>query len=442
MGGIWGKTKNICSKLPKYLWFVVVFTIVQLHLLRNIVPLPYMAVYASMSVILVVLTSKKIFQERNSSVLRILIFLFICAIWGFLTSLQFIDFGGALVGLTRYTFAIPIFLSLYLFVNDLDDLRIVLITFICYFAVVSITLPMQMFTGPISWFSSSSTRAGLVRFTSLAGSMTTFGIVVGCYLLLIPAVKRWWAWVLGGIVMVSSTFALSKAAIVNVTIAMLIFAWFYRKVITKYLLWFTVAIVGTYLLTKLPAPKQEIPSNKAANGIASNNGLELGDRIAASLQSFNLSINSKGNGDVSVFQSALDRIFALPGMNFEAWLNLGPWSWLTGGGFGMAGTALVPERESLGMMAHNQFAELYSVFGVVIGTGLLALLFVVLVKLFQITRSSRSEIIVVIFASYLLLMLNGMFANGILYQPAGAAIFYLSLFVAFAGKSIIAKSKN
>jgi hypothetical protein len=150
------------------------------------------------------------------------------------------------------------------------------------------------------------------------------------------------------------------------------------------------------------------------------------------LVSFGILPQSAGltNDDVSVFQSILDRLISLPLESLRALEEVGgPLTFLTGAGFGMADTALVPAAYSLGPMAHNQFVELYLVFGLP-GLGLgLYMFFIIGTRLFRLSKEGK-QFSKATLLGFLCFITNGVFANGILYQPTMALMFYFFIFYA------------
>jgi O-antigen ligase len=158
------------------------------------------------------------------------------------------------------------------------------------------------------------------------------------------------------------------------------------------------------------------------------------DRIAASLLSFGIGSSASSgvpHDDVSTFVSAWERLTTLPRANIDALGNVhSPLAYLTGGGYGMGSTALVPPGDSIAPMSHNQFAEMFTVFGAVGGGAQLVILTLIGYLLWRRLRSSREPILLAIFFAYILFLLNSVFANGTLYQPASASILFIAMFAA------------
>ena len=159
-------------------------------------------------------------------------------------------------------------------------------------------------------------------------------------------------------------------------------------------------------------------------------------RLETVLSSFGVQTDvGAQNYDVSLSQSILDRLTELPGNTWAAMQNFGnPLVYLTGGGYGMGDTALVTESDAITIMAHNQLIESMAVFGLIGGTIQWAILLLAALLLVWAWRATRHQVYAVVGAAFLLLLGNGLQANGMLYQPSGASLIYLSLFVALSTK--------
>lgn len=393
--------------------FAIVFCVVNLHLLRNLSPIGYLAVYVPVVAYVVaqyVSRRKGDLLADRGNLFRLWV---LVGFLGYVVSLFNISPSGATTGLMRFFFATPIFMAFTLYTDDLDDLKKHIRTMVFFFAFASLTLPMQFFTGPVSWFADTSSRAGFERYASLVGSLTAVGVIVGCYLLLaqmLPAASRY---ILLCLIALPALSSLSKAAILNVALSVTLILYLNRRSLTK-----VFAIVGVCLLTGFVIT-QSVPI--------------VTERISVSLSSFGLDESSYGivNYDRSASGSAWDRITSLPRANIDALRDLNsPLVYAVGGGFGMGNTALVPEADSIAPMAHNQFAECFSVFGA-IGSGIqFVILTAISLKLYRRYRSSGASIYLIALSSYGLFLANSVFANGTIYQPSGASILFLSLFVA------------
>ena len=131
----------------------------------------------------------------------------------------------------------------------------------------------------------------------------------------------------------------------------------------------------------------------------------------------------------------------LPKQNFESLGDLkSPLVYAVGGGYGMGSTALVPDADSIAPMAHNQYAELITVFGFLGGGVAIWVMISIGFALRRKTLGSNSIVYRALLFSYCLFLLNSAFANGTLYQPASASIFYIVFFA--ASSTVLSNQRN
>ncbi|MDP3950824.1 hypothetical protein [Microbacterium sp.] len=392
--------------------FAIVFWVVNLHLLRNLATLPYLALYGLISAVVVLSFMFGVKRSRLSLSLPTLWLLI--AVVGALVSSFVIPVSAALYGLSRFLFAAPIFLALVQYTDSRNDLLLHIRSVTLYFAVAALTVPLQFVVGPISWFADDSSRAGFDRYSSLVGSLASLGIVTGCYIVLMQLSPARTRFLKIAVTIVSAIASLSKSAIANVVLGMIAMTWVSRKKLSR-------SVVGlAIMVASIIAAVAYVPP--------------VSERFIASLESFGYDAVPGGaeNYDASVQESAADRVTKLPKENLLAMQELySPLVYLIGGGYGMASTALVPEEASIAPMAHNQFAELGTVFGAV-GGGIM--IWLTLTLWMRLRRRSRGpgDIPSVVLASYSILLVNSVFANGTLYQPASASILCLAAYVALA----------
>lgn len=399
------------GNVPK---FAIVFVVVNLHTLSSLSLPLYLALYVP-TVAFVILEYGFRYKDRPPPISDGLFNVWVLvAAFGFVVSLALVSPGGAAVGLVRFLFSAPLYLALVLYTENEEELRRHIVTGVAFFAIASLSVPLQFFTGPISWFAGASERAGLDRFSSLVGNLTTVGIVVGVYIVLTQtaAVRQRWFWI--ALMIIPAILSLQKSAITNVAIGLLIVALLNRRSWK----WLSVAAVAVAALIVIGYAF--VPIFRA--------------RISASLLGFGFAPDpSTGviSDDVSFWVSIWDRLVTLPRANFEALAELhSPLVYLTGGGFGMANTALVPEGDVLAPMAHNQFVEIFTMFGP-LGGGILGFVLIrVGMLLVQRVRATGSKVLTTVSLAYAVLMINSLFANGTLYQPSSASVFYIAIFAA------------
>lgn len=397
--------------------FALVFAVLGLHTLRNVSFVIFLMFYVPIALVLSAQFISRVANKHTGAKWGPLLVFLLVSILGLVTSLLFISPAGAMYGMSRFLYAIPVLFALYLYTESWDELRQHLVTFVVFFGVAGLSLPLQFLTGPIPWLADASERAGLERFSSIIGSLTSIGVVVGCYLVIVQAVQARfrWLWVLA--IALPAVISLNKSAIVNLAAGALLLIYFNRRAFSKMAV-AAVAVAGIAV---------------AFYGLVP----EVSRRVDATLVSFGVVNAGVLNYDVAVGQSALDRLITLPLANFAALAELNsPLVYLVGGGFGMGDTALVPKTDSLAPMAHNQFAEVITVFGLIGGSALIISLLVVLYRLITLYRSARRTEVQVVLGSYVLLLINSFFANGTIYQPAAAGILFLAMFLAVFGHTL------
>ncbi|TFC70739.1 hypothetical protein E3O45_15605 [Cryobacterium sp. TMS1-20-1] len=337
------------------------------------------------------------------------------AVLGFLVTSFVSAPASAAYGLARFLFAAPIYLAFAAYTRNRTDIEHHLQTFVLFFAAVSLSLPIQFLIGPIDWFVASSERAGFERFGSLAGSLTAIGVSVGLYLILASTLPGKWTVPVMIIIAVGPIVSLNKAAVANIAIAIVMIIWVYRRNLGKAALALSTAALGMVALVVI------VP--------------EFEQRIQATLISFGLDASTSGiiNYDSAADESMISRLTVLPMANFEALSDLtSPFVYLLGGGFGMASTALVPEKAVLAPMAHNQFAELVTVFGFLGGGVLIVVMLSIMFRLWSKARADGTVLFYGVAATYAVFLFNSLFANGTVYQPSGASIFFLCMYLAYA----------
>ncbi|MGW3546359.1 hypothetical protein ACWDHH_01090 [Janibacter hoylei] len=386
--------------------FAIVFIVVNLHVLRNVALMPYLAVYAVVS--LWVLNRAIARLARTPQVSLGLPTAWIAAAGiAFASTLAISGAGTALYGLSRYLFALPVLLAFIAYTDSPRDLLTHIRTMCVFFAVGALTVPLQYLTGPITFFADSSERAGLERYASVFGSLTALGIAAGSYIALAQALRPRSTVLSIVAIGVGGIASLSKAAIVNIALGLASHLVLGGRQVLRMIVTLAVVLSVGYLVVQESAILQE--------------------SLSASATSFGVEGGSE-NYDMSFQSSLYDRLVTRPAENWAVLATMGSsLVYVTGGGFGMASTALVSPAASLAGMTHNQFAEFFSVAGLVGGSIATLTVAVIVVRL---VRARRTPLRGAVLGAMTLWVANAFFANGIAYQPITASVLFLAMFVA------------
>lgn len=404
--------KRPSFKLPEHWWrtntarFLLVVVVVNLHLLRNVTTVGYLATYGLVSawVFWKFLQTDKVrsLQDRG----------WIAWTWMTLGAIAAVttaivgSLDGAAYGLLRFLFVMPVLFAAVAFTDSYDQFRRNVTSCVAVFTVASLTLPLQFITGPIGFFAPALVRGVDVRYSSLVGSVTSQGIAVGLFILMAPAAKKWWPWLLVAGMGVPAMLSLSKAAVANLAlggVGLLIAHRRNRKFLIPLV---AMPVMSTLALLAIPA---------------------LRERFLGTVSAFTETTPTAANNYDPALPSILDRLGSLPAANWAALAGLDqPLLQVTGGGYGMGNTALVPPTDSLAPMAHNQVVESMSVHGIVGGTILWALLIVAFCSLVLKARRTHRPFDSCLALAMGMVLLNSVTANGTLYQPAtGTAVMML-----------------
>lgn len=326
--------------------------------------------------------------------------------WIFGTLLTFIhsaEYGDPAVGVFRLWAAFPLAVIASALATNSIELPARILTI--FFLVAAASFPVQHFIGPIEWFAEASERAGGIRFASLAGSLTAYGVGVG-----VPALaalyffKRSLGFSIFCALAAGALFSLQKAAIANIVLA-LIFAWWLRVFSARVL-----ALSGPpllifslfFLLQDVSEISQFSIAFRYVEGIFTS--------------------DAHLSNDVSFVVSIADRITALPlaALEFFDFNSL----WFGVGAFGGSGALGYPDLP----MAHNGLIELILVFGYIVGGGMVSFLlvhfFIAARELLNRRRVAGTEF-GFLYSGYVIWFVNYLFSGGGIFHPIGAAVFWL-----------------
>lgn len=394
------------SSLVNALPFAVL-VITQLHLLRNVSPVYFLAFLGSfISALWFVLYRWRLTSDIEKIAIYFLLAIFLTPMFTMLAGVvagKYNGFGEVAVGVSRTIFSLPIYLVILALPSHRESINKLLLTVALITLVAALSIPYQFIFGPVEWFADSSERSGLARYASLFGSLTALGLVSGYGILAAIMSIRTTAFsaaVITGIVM-GAVLSLQKAAIVNMLIALLIVPFIKTIQVKKlfYMLLFLLFFFG---------------------GV----GSYFSDEISRFSDSFRLFSDSESGqtDDVSLAESINERIFDQPRVAIEyhgvgsLWFGIGPVG--GGGGFGF------PDRPN----AHNGIVELLLIGGV----GYLLLFsafvaFIVFQGLKNMRLNNEKHLVRLGVFCVFMQLLNMLFSGLILFSPSNAVFFAVAL---------------
>jgi len=404
--------------------FTFVFAVFNLHQLsKSFAPLYGLLLLAATAMLGLDLLKTRIRLSRDGAIGLVLVGLYLMAAMAtYIHSLALISPIGATIGLVRFLFAFPVFLAAFAYIHTVEDLEKSLVSTTVVVAVLYLSIPWQIAFGQLSWLPSDYERGGFERYASLLGNVTAVGIAVGFYLapaLFLVRDTRLRLFLVVAL-LISSAASLSKAAIMNVALVPLI--GLAQGFIPQLRVWQNwsrsdVFKVGAVFVVSI-AVALAIPSVR--------------DRLLVNLASYGVESAEKAD-DVSIDQSIGERIFQHPkeiiDNLYKQYHEVG---WITGAGFGMSSTALVPEKDQLSIMAHNEYFEFLGIGGI-----FYVLLFIIIIsysiyKILFHTLYSKNTVHRHVFATLIVIFINYVvnlpFANGLVYQPLQAATFWVLIY--------------
>lgn len=371
-----------------------------LHLLRNLSPIYYFAVLSSS-----LLLAFRLLGRPQSSELKILLPLFV-VIYVSILSFTSSQPDSPLIGLSRLFFLLPFVVYLFTYNLSEKDEHSFWILVVLFSVLSASSLILQIFVGPISWFAESSFgRAGVDRFASLAGSLTSYGsllpvaLMASCLILKNQFLK----FIVLTILVSGGLISLQKMAFGTSVLALLVIVFRFGNASglaklkpLRVFVFIALALVATSIVYAV--------FGESPYFIYFTSLLDPSQSVV---------------GDVTMASSIESRLSALPQESLKFWGGLEN-SWLGVGVFGAAGGLGYPDYPS----PHNLVYETLLVFGLPIAVPLLAF-FAYCCVLSLSNIFSRSSIhIFLSSASYLLLLVPSVFTGGLYYHPVTGVIFW------------------
>lgn len=297
----------------------------------------------------------------------------------------------------RYYYMVPVFLFFLTALRSEELLLLLFRVYVVFICLGALSLFFQVMHGPISWFSEASSRDGLVRYSSLVGSLTAYGVYsVFALPMLVFFSSKFVRGILFFIIAVGMFLSLQKAAVVNLLVFFIIY-FFYGSVRVKLMLlaaavMLMISVVISYFLN--------VPYL-----------VSVVDNI------FRLNENAVVT-DYTVMESILQRVWLLPSVLYESY---GPEGMLWGVGLVGASGTLGFENYP---MSHNGIFDLLFVGGVFNCMVFIACACWMWVRIRQYTRLYNSVVGTAMQCMLLLFLINFLFAGVLYLQPYGAIVFY------------------
>lgn len=321
------------------------------------------------------------------------------------------------VGLQRFVYMLPLFGCALVCIDDARKLRAMLLVLSVFVVFAAVSFIYQEFFGAISWFAQPSTRESSIRYASLTGSLTSFGVVVGLALtfLAINVNNNLLRNASVVLLVVGSIYSIQKSAFVNVLLASLFIMYFDKARRISYVFSVGFAISISIVLSNYAG---DITANEvfsAHEAAATVSEAPSPNEGAATAAYKNLVSPVE---DRALHLSILDRLWSLPFKLFEEYGILGM---LMGKGFiGASGSLGFPSMP----MAHSMPFELLALGGILYLFSV-AYLFTscftryrIFYKSFATRVNSRNaKLLYTILACMIVILINALFTSGIFVQP-------------------------
>jgi len=189
----------------------------------------YVLIPITIYLLLLLNIDRKKLEIRNSNKLFIA-YVLILFMSIYIVAISFVSEGFiyTIIGITRYFYVLIIALVVFITVKNEKTVNNLLHLYVICIAIGSLTIPLQLFTGPISWFTESTNRSGLIRYSSLFGNISAMGIIGGTglvsTLLLNYKNKNIKRFILLSI-LIGMGMSLQRAGIANIILAIIVYVY-------------------------------------------------------------------------------------------------------------------------------------------------------------------------------------------------------------------------
>ncbi len=417
-------------KIPKIFPLMILTVLILLTALRNLSPAYYLLLGAGIAFFMVPIFKNEKFFRFNRNFLPLYIFTFytlFVAVWSFLYLMSL----EPLTALPRLLL-MPMLAFVFLyFLKDKSDYILMLKVILFCFILGSASIVFQFFFGEVPWFANSATRGSLVRYSSILGSLTVFGTIVGFQFLLIFSPSE----IVKSFILRSILFLillLGVALSLQKTSVFILFITFF--ILMVFNLWINGPriklnhlLLGITILSLLPVLIVIDPAfqNYVSTLLTASTGLNLSN-FSSSL----IEVRDVRTSTISAYEIWM-RLIGFTSLAYEYYGNF---IWFVG--IGVKGGAGVMGLE--GISSHNGLADLLVMGGPIYLIIFLYIYFLIQKSLFKDLNSSLDA---TFFVSNLIFLIVAIPTAGAVFQPSVSILFWLSAAYVLKKKLAISERK-
>lgn len=388
-------------------FLIISIIILFLHITRNISLMGYVSILFISYIFLFASLYLDSINKKNKMIKfnSLLDFLFLLTyLWIPFFSLFYLELNEFMVSFSRFLITFPLLFFLIIYDEysvHLTEKVFKVLSFLLFLSSLSIFY--QIIFGEISFFAEPSFRAGLVRYASLTGSLTSFGTLgaLGLAILLFDKkniiknifIRNFMIFIL----ILGMLATLQKSALINIVLLLLIYIFLNTKKIFKSLFLIVLLFFILFLIYNFLPQNLQLYIDNSINYTISGSNFSLREDLIYRLaeQPFNV----KEFHDIN----SLDYLF---GIGFPA----------LAGSLGVEG---VP-------MSHNNYFDLIYSGGIFHFLFFIILLFRVPILILM--KNKKTYFDKTYFALSILIIVNMGAGQGTLYQPINAIFNYYLLF--------------
>jgi hypothetical protein len=410
---------KVKSKSPAaYICFLCLYIALNAHMLRN-VSIVYLVALAGIETISLFFIFRGVLSYIRSRLgLLHMVFLMVSLVAAFQTIYTY-GVESGLYSCVRFYMVVPIVPLAAIALDDTDKMAVVIKCFLGIICLGVLSVAIQYATGPISWFAEPGERAGIMRFGSILGSLPTIGGALP--LAVLGALTIEMKWTTRSLVLLVLLFgvliSLSKGSIAGTALAIVLFVCMPRvKKRQGITILAIISLTVSFVLS------------------IAGSGTVL-DQARLYVAALFLEDSADRGGDVTMQQSMEQRWTELPAQSL-GWLyhTRGDVGALTGGGFQMLGSALMPEGDSRYFTSHDTYVDLVLIGGIPLLIAYVWLVVRTTLRFHSLPGKAffreAPEIGSCAFGMMLIIAITGLFSAGETYQPVVASIWCVLMGIA------------